>query len=67
MGLALGPVIVQPHASHGLEAHGRAEQGADQRDEVTEDGDGACDDVGDDGDAGGAAEPDDPVLDGVGG
>lgn len=64
--LAFGPVVVQPHATHGLEAHRGAEQGTDQRDEIAKDGDGAGDDVGDDGDAEGASEPDDPVLDGVG-
>lgn len=65
--LARAPVVVQPHAGHGLEAHGGAEEGADERDEVAEDGDGAGDDVGDEGDAEGAADPDGPVREGVGG
>lgn len=67
MVLALAPVIVQPHTTHGLEAHRGAEQGTDQRDEVSENGDRAGDDVGDEGYTEGAAEPDDPVLHGVGG
>jgi hypothetical protein len=37
--LALVPVVVQPHAAHGLEAHEGAEEGADERDEAAEDGD----------------------------
>lgn len=65
--LALGPVIVQPHATHGLEAHWGAEQGTNQRNEIAKDGNGASDDVGDHCDAESASEPDDPVLDGVGG
>lgn len=55
------PVIIQPHAPHGLEAHERAEQGTDQRDQRVENGDGAGDNVCDYGDAEGAAEPGDPV------
>lgn len=40
------PVVVQPHAAHGLEAHEGAEEGADERDEAAEDGDRRGDDVG---------------------
>ena len=58
----LSPVIIQPHAPHGLEAHERAEQGTDQRDQRVENGDGAGDDVCDYRDAEGAAEPGAPVY-----
>ena len=59
------PVVVKPHASHGLEAHEGTQQGADERHKTTENGDCRRDDVRDEGDAAGEAEPDDPVLGGV--
>lgn len=58
-------MVVQPHATHGLEADECAEQGADERDEAAEDGDGAGDDVRDAGAAAGAADPGGPVDCGV--
>ena len=64
--LALAPVVVQPHAAHRLEAQKRAEEGADEGDEAVEDGDGARDEVGDEGGAKRAAQPDRPVDDAVG-
>lgn len=60
--VAAAPVVVQPHAAHGLEAHERTQQGTDQTDEATEDGDRRGDDVGGQGDGAGETEPDDPVL-----
>lgn len=63
--LALAPVVVKPHAAHGLEADEGAEEGADEGDETAEDGDGAGDDVGDAGAATGASDPGHPVDLGV--
>jgi hypothetical protein len=63
--VAAAPVVVQPHAAHGLEAHERAQQGADQTDEATEDGDRGGDDVGGQRDGAGETEPHNPVLGGV--
>lgn len=60
--VAAAPVVVQPHATHGLEAHERTQQGTDQTDEATEDGNRRGDDVGGQGDGAGETEPDDPVL-----
>jgi hypothetical protein len=55
------PVVVQPHATHGLEAHEGAQKCAHKRDETTEDGNGRRDDVSSQGDSGGEAKPGDPV------
>lgn len=63
--VAAPPVVVQPHAAHGLEAHERAQQGADQADEAAKDGDSRGDDVGGQGDGAGETEPHNPVLGGV--
>ena len=60
------PVVVQPHATHGLEAHEGAQKRTDERNEAAEDGDRGGDDVREQGDAGGVAEPGDPVLGGGG-
>lgn len=59
--LALGPVVVEPHGAHGLEADEGAEEGTDEGNETAEDGDGTRDDVGDTGDAARAADPCHPV------
>lgn len=59
------PVVVQPHGAHGLEAHERAEQRADERDQPAEDGDRGRNDVRGERDGGREAEPGDPVLGGV--
>lgn len=64
--LALGPVVVQPHAAHGLDAHDGAEKGTDERDERVEDGNRASNDVCNESDPEGAAEPGRPVNWGVG-
>jgi hypothetical protein len=56
---------VQPHEAHRLERHKSAKQGSYERDQAAEDWDGARDDVGDQDAAAGAAQPDDPVCDGV--
>ena len=48
-----------------LDATRSTEQGADEGDETTEDGDRGRDDVGGEGDSAGEAEPGDPVLGGV--
>ncbi len=58
------PVVVQPHAAHGLEAHEGAQKCAHERDETTEDRNCGRNDVGGQGDGGGEAEPGDPVLSG---
>jgi hypothetical protein len=60
------PVIVQPHAAHGLEAHEGAQKRTDERDEAAEDGDGGGDDVREQRDTSGVAEPGNPVLGGGG-
>lgn len=64
--LALAPVVIQPHTTHWLEAHGGAEEGTHERNQVTEDGNGACNDISEDGGADGATEPDCPMGQGVG-
>jgi hypothetical protein len=56
------PVVVQPHAAHGLEAHQGAQKCAHERDETTEDRDCGRNNVGGQGDSGGEAKPGDPVL-----
>ena len=56
---------MQPHEAHRLERHKSAKQGSYERDQAAEDWDGARDDVGDQDAATGAAQPDDPVCDGV--
>lgn len=56
-----GPVVVQPHAAHGLETYESSEEGADEGYQAAEIGDRAGDDVGYEHDAGGAAEPGYPV------
>lgn len=48
------PVVVQPHACHGVEAHQSSEKGANKGHELAEDRDAAGDAVGDNGDAKGA-------------
>lgn len=58
-------MIVKPHGAHGLKADEGAEQGADERDEAAEDGNGGGDDVGGAGDGAGAADPGHPVNLGV--
>jgi hypothetical protein len=62
--IAVGPVpvVVQPHAAHGLEAHQGAQKCAHERDEATEDRDGRGNNVGGQGNSGSEAEPGDPVL-----
>lgn len=60
-------MIVQPHAAHGLESHESTEECADQRYKPAENWDGTGNDVGDQGDAGRAAEPGNPVARRVGG
>jgi hypothetical protein len=56
------PVVVQPHAAHGLEAHEGAQKCAHERDEATEDGNRRRNDVSSQGDGAGEAEPGNPVL-----
>lgn len=56
---------MQPHEAHRLERHQSAKQGSYERDKAAEDWDGTCDDVGDQDAAASAAQPDDPVGDGV--
>jgi hypothetical protein len=58
-------VVVQPHEAHRLERHESAQQGADERDQPAEDGNGAGDNVGDQDAAAGAAQPDGPVGPGI--
>lgn len=58
-------MVVQPHAAHGLERQESTEEGTDERYQAIENGNGACNDVGDNGDACSAGEPDAPVLHGV--
>lgn len=65
MAPALGPVVVEPHSAHWLDAHDGAQQGADKRDQGVEDGDCAGDDPGDYCYAEGAGEPGYPVRGGV--
>lgn len=64
--LTLMPVVIKPHTTHWLEAHGGSEQGADERDKIAENGNGAGDYICDDGGGDGAAEPDCPMSKGVG-
>ena len=59
--LALAPVVIQPHAAHGLEADQGTEKGTDERNETAENGDGASDDVGDTCTAASASNPGHPV------
>ena len=59
------PVVVQPHAAHGLEAHEGAQKCAHERDEATEDGNRRRNDISSQGDGAGEAEPGDPMLGGV--
>ena len=59
------PVVVQPHAAHGLEAHEGAQKCAHERDEATEDGNRRRNDVSSQGDGAGETEPHNPVLGGV--
>lgn len=61
VGLPLTPVVVQPHATHRLEAHERAKQRTDQRNETAEHGHRAGDDVRDESDAGRTSDPGAPV------
>lgn len=61
------PVIIEPHARHGLETHRGAEKCADQGYQVAEHGDRAGDDIGDKGHAARAANPHHPMDDRVGG
>ena len=56
---------MQPHETHGLEAHDGTKQGANQGDEGEEDSDTAGDNVGQDRDSKRAAEPCDPMFRGV--
>jgi hypothetical protein len=60
------PVVVQPHAAHGLEAHEGTQQRTDERDKAAEDRDGGGDDVCSQRDASSVAEPCNPVLGGGG-
>jgi len=53
--LRVAIVVVKPHETHRLERHESAQQGADERDQPAEDGDGAGDNVGDQDAAAGAA------------
>ncbi|KAI6762199.1 hypothetical protein HG531_002752 [Fusarium graminearum] len=64
--LALGPVVVEPHASVELEGHQRTQKGADKRHEATEDGNAGGDEVGDDGGGESAGDPCSPVDSAVG-
>ena len=59
------PVVVQPHTSHGLEAHKGTQERTDKRDEATKDRNSRRDDVRGEGNAAGEAEPGDPMLGGV--
>lgn len=56
------PVVVQPHAAHGLEAHQGAQECAHERDEATEDRNCRRNEVGSQRNSGSEAEPGDPVL-----
>ena len=60
------PVIVEPHRTHGLEAHKRAKKSTDEGDERTEVRDRARNDIRDDNHATGGAKPCYPMSDGVG-
>lgn len=59
------PVIIEPHATHRLEAHHRAQQGSDERHKSVKHWDRAGDNIGNDGNAEGAGEPNGPVRDGI--
>lgn len=63
---ATTPVVIEPHATHGLEGHQGSEKSADERHETSEDGNATGDEVGDDSGSGGAADPGDPVGERVG-
>lgn len=63
--VAAVPVVVQPHAAHGLEAHECTEQSTDEGHQTAEDGDRRGNDVGGERHGSGKTEPDDPVLGGV--
>ena len=49
------PIVVEPHEAHRLEGQKSGQEGSDQGYQGVEDGDGACDDVGEDRYAEGAA------------
>lgn len=66
MSLALAPIVIQPHASHWLEAHGSSKQGANKGHKITEHRDGTGNDVGDQANSKGASKPDTPVSWGIG-
>lgn len=61
------PVVEQPHASHWMKTHQGSEQGTNQRDKLAEDGDAACNAVGNDSHRQSATKPGSPVNPGVGG
>lgn len=60
-------MVVEPEAAKELHALQCSEKGADKGDETAKDWDAGGDNVGDDGHAEGAAEPDSPVSEAVGG
>lgn len=59
-------MVVEPEAAKELHALQGSEKSTDEGNETTEDRDTTSDDIGDDGHAKGAAEPDSPVGEGVG-
>ena len=65
LALVFSPVVIKPHASHGLERHQCRKKGTDQRHKTVEDGNGTGNDVGDNGGSKRATDPDCPVLNGV--
>lgn len=65
MNISFTPVVIQPHTRHWLEAHGSSQQGANKGDQVTENRDGAGDNIRDQANAESATKPHDPVSHGV--
>lgn len=63
--LPLAPVIVEPHATVGLETHQRSQQSTDERYEAAEDGNAAGDKIGNKSYADSATQPGPPVDKGV--
>ena len=51
------PVIIQPHTTIRLERKEGSQKSTDERHQATKHWNSACDDVGDENGAGGAAEP----------
>ncbi|KAI9695328.1 MAG: hypothetical protein M1820_008680, partial [Bogoriella megaspora] len=53
--LSLTPVVIKPHASHGLKRHQRSKKSADKSNKAAKNGDSTSDDVRDEGVASSAA------------